>query len=201
MYRERMIGYYPKVIQDIKEFQAIIDGEYPEFEEIKSSNQRVISDAYLTTMSEERIIEWEKLLSIRPIEGSTIEDRRETIIARLRGQGKLNTQTIKNIVSTFTGANCDTWIEDGVLHVHLHPSRNGKEYILENIIQEISMKLPTHLGLIVDKAWQTWNKVDSNYSSWGGVRSVYGTWEDVLFDSQSKANQLNYSTLDSLYLG
>ena len=201
MYRERMIGYYPKVIQDIKEFQAIVDAEYPEIEEIKVANERVLADAYLSTMSEERVVEWEKLLSIRPALNSTVEDRRETIIARLRGQGKLNTQTINNIVSAFTGSTCEAWIENSTLFIKLHPSRIGKEFVLDNIVQELKIKVPAHLGLEVSQAWQTWDKVTSDYDNWNAVRSIYGTWEDVLFDHPDKPNQLDYSTLDSFYLG
>lgn len=201
MYRERMIGYYPKVIQSIEEFQAIVDSEYPEIEDIKNNTERVISDAYLTTMSSERVTEWEKLLSIRPVEGATLEGRRDSVIARIRGQGKLNTKLIKTIVSTFTGADCDTWIENSTLNILLYPSRDNKEYVLDNLVQEISMKVPTHLGLRITKAWQTWDNVNSQHANWQGVKSIYGTWEDVLYDSRSKANELDYSTLHSFYLG
>jgi hypothetical protein len=201
MYHERMLNYYPQAIQDIEEFQAIVDGECPEVEEIKTCVDSVIADAYWSTMSEERVEEWEKLLTIRPVVGSTLENRRDTIIARLRGQGKLNTKLIKTIVSTFTNAECNTWIENSTLYVHLLPPQNGKNYILDNVIQELSLKVPAHLKLVVDRAWQSWGDLNSKYTDWAAVRQVYGTWEDVLFDSQTKANQLDYSTLDSLRLG
>ena len=39
MYRTRMNEYYPEVVRTIKEFQAIIDAEYPEFENLGEANQ------------------------------------------------------------------------------------------------------------------------------------------------------------------
>ena len=94
-----MINYYPQVIQKITEFQAIINSEYPEFEELAINQEHVVNNAYLLTMGEDRVIEWEKILGIKPIENSSVSDRRETIIARIRGQGKLNTALIENIQS------------------------------------------------------------------------------------------------------
>ena len=201
MYQTRMMGYYPQVIQSIVEFQAIINSEYPEFDTLSDNRERLVSDAYLLTMSQERVEQWEKVFNIRPLESSTIDDRRETIIARIRGQGKLNTSLIKSIVKTFTGAGCNTWIADSTLYIRLYPSRTGKKYQVENIIQEIKMKLPSHLGYDISQAWQYWADVNSKYTSWGGVRALYANWEDVMFDQQNKANQLDYSTLDSFYLG
>ena len=68
MYYERMNSYYPEVIRTIAEFQAIIDSEYPEFEGLESGRDEVINDAYLPTMSEARISQWEQLLNIKALE-------------------------------------------------------------------------------------------------------------------------------------
>ena len=200
MYQKRMLGYYPTVIQSILEFQAIIQAEYPEIKNLHDSREDVLSNAYLSTMSETRIEQWEKLLNIKPLSGSTVSDRRETIISRIRGQGKLNTDLIKSIVKTFTGGDCRTWIEDSTLFIGLLPSGN-KEYILDNLVQEIKIKLPAHLNCNILKTWQTWGDITSKYANWEAVRQIYGTWEDVLYDLQDKPNQLDYSTLDSLHLG
>ena len=201
MYQTRMIGYYPKAIQSIDEFQAIIDAEHPEIEAVSSGGERIISDSYLLTMSEERIAQWEQLLGIRPLEDSSVEDRRETIIARIRGQGKLNTALIKSIVKTFTNSDCKTWIENSTLYIKLRPPKNGKEYSIDNLTQELASKVPAHLSYDISKAWQYWENVNSDHTNWQIVKQVYGTWEDVLYDQRSKANMLDYSTLDTFYLG
>ena len=202
MYRERMNGYYPEVIRKITEFNAIIDGEYPEVEQLHEVNSNNLSDAYLTTMGEERIAQWEKLLGITHIDGYSVDDRRNTVIARIRGQGKLNTALIKNIVKTITGTDCKTWIEDSVLYIRLlHSTKNVREFKLESLLKEIQVKVPTHLGCDINISWQTWEDIDNNNSSWSMCRSMYTTWEDLLYDNRSKANQLDSSVLDAFYLG
>lgn len=200
MYQTRMIGYYPKVIQSILEFQAIVDGEYPEIENVSSEIQNVISDAYLLTMSENRIIQWENILGIRAIESSSLDDRRETIIARIRGQGKLNSELISSIVKTFTDGACESWIEDSTLNVRLLPSQSGKEYLLENVIQEIVSKVPSHLAYSIVEAWQLWNDVNNSQISWQSTKNTHTTWKNVLYNIRTKPNGLDESRLDSFVL-
>ena len=180
MYRERMNSYYPEVIQSILEFQAIIDSEYPEFEKLEECNEKVLADAYLLTMSEDRIKEWESMLGIHPLEGSSVEDRRETIVARIRGQGKLNTEMINTIVKTFTGGTANSWIKDSTLYVEITPPPKNKQYRFENVEQELAKKVPAHLGFEVSRNYNTWGEIKDTYSTWGDVKSNFTVWEEVL---------------------
>lgn len=187
MYQERMNSYYPDVIRKITEFKSIIDTEYPEFEDISLLKDSVTDNAYLTTMGEDRIAEWEKIFSIKPISGSSVEDRRETIIARIRGQGKLNTELINVIVKTFTGGTANSWVEDSILYVEITPPKDNKQYIFANVEQELIKKIPAHLGFQVSRNYYTWNEIKNEYGTWGTVNAAFDTWRDVLlfvpFDS------------------
>lgn len=180
MYRERMNSYYPQVIQSILEFQAIIDGEYPEIEGVSDSKNRIIDDAYLTTMSEDRLKQWESMLNIQPIENSSISDRRETVIARIRGQGKLNTELINRIVGAFTGGTANSWVKDGTLYVEITPPPDNKQYQFLNVEQELKNKIPAHLSLRVERNYYTWEEIERTYSTWGDIESNFAKWEDVL---------------------
>lgn len=179
MYRERMNDYYPQVIQSILEFQAIIDAEYPEFEELERSNNNALADAYLLTMTEARVKEWEEMLSIRPVEGSSVDDRRETVVARIRGQGKLNTQLINTIVGTFTGGTAKSWVEHNVLYVEITPPPKSKQFRFENVEQELAKKIPAHMGFNVSRNYYDWGDIKNSMSNWRQVKSDIGTWEDV----------------------
>lgn len=179
MYRERMNGYYPTVIQSILEFQAIINSEAPEFEGMSIAKNQITSDAYLLTMGEERIGEWEELLGIKALEGSSVDDRRDTIIARIRGQGKLNSNLINKIVNTFTGGTANSWVEDSVLYIEITPPPGNKAYRFENVKQELAKKVPAHLGLNVSRNYYEWNEVLKNYPTWQDVRNSFANWNEV----------------------
>lgn len=179
MYRERMNDYYPEVIRSITEFQAIIDAEYPEFESLGDANQRIIDDAYLLTMSEERTRQWESVLGIIPIEGSSLSDRRDTVIARIRGQGKLNTALINSIVNAFTGGTANSWIKDSVLYVEITPPPGNKQFQFKNVEQELALKVPAHLGLNVDRNYYNWQETVAKYPTWNDLKNNFETWEHV----------------------
>ena len=187
MYQERMLGYYPQVIQAILEFRGIVDAEAPEFEVLAEANWRGIDDAYLTTMSEERVKQWEAILGIQPLEDSTVEDRRDTIIARIRGQGKLNTDLINTIVKTFTGGTANSWVKDSVLYVEITPPPESKQYKFENIEQELRLKVPAHLGFKISRNYYSWTDVIVAHPTWQDIKNGFDTWEEVLlftpFDS------------------
>lgn len=180
MYEERMNSYYPEIIRTIDEFQAIIKAEYPEFEGLESNMQSVLDNAYLITMNEHRISEWEKILKIKPIEGSSVDDRRDTVIARIRGQGKLNTNLINIIVNTFTGGTANSWIKDSTLYVEITPPPTNKQYQFANVEQELSNKVPAHLGFKIQRNYYTWGEIENSYATWGDVDTDFDTWEDVL---------------------
>lgn len=179
MYQERMNNYYPQVIQAIEEFRGIVDSEYPEFEDLAIAKDRVINDAYLLTMSEQRIEQWETILGIQPLDNSSVSDRRETIVARIRGQGKLNTTLINSIVNAFTGGTANSWIEDGVLYVEITPPPSNKQFKFANVEQELSKKVPAHLGFNVSRNYLEWGDVRQTYATWQDVKNEFSTWNDV----------------------
>lgn len=179
IYRERMNSYYPQVIQSITEFKAIIDSEYQEFEGLTEHKEEIVTDAYLLTMSEQRVLEWETILGITPIDDSTLSDRREVIIARIRGQGKLNTKLINSIVNTFTGGTANSWIEDSTLYVEITPPPDNKQFKFANVEQELSLKVPAHLNLKVSRNYLDWVEVKRDFTTWQAVKDNFDRWEDV----------------------
>lgn len=179
MYGQRMMNYYPVVINQIQEFKAIIESEYPEFEQLSESKDTVLNDSTFSRMGEERVKQWEKALGIKPIESSSLSDRRETIIARIRGQGKLNTAIINSIVNAFTGGTANSWIEDSTLYVAITPPPNNKVFQFNNVEQELNKKIPAHLGLIIFRNYATWGELTTNHADWNTIKNNYSTWGDV----------------------
>lgn len=178
-YYKRMLNYYPDVIKAILEFKAIISSTSLEIGNVNDQLDKVIKNAYLSTMLEDRIVLWENILGIRPLEGTTFDDRRETVIARIRGQGKLNTSLINNIVNVFTGGTAISWVEDGVLYVEITPPSNNKQFVFKNVEQELRNKVPAHLNLKVSRNYYTWGDIKDNFATWDDVKTDLGTWESV----------------------
>jgi hypothetical protein len=174
-----MLEYYPEVIRNILEFKAIIDSEHPEIEDINKAKDSALDDAYLLTMGEDRIKQWEKMLSITPLKDSTLQDRRDTILARIRGQGKLNSNLINTIVNTFTGGTAKSYVKDSILYVVVTPPPDNKQYRFENLEHELEMKVPAHLGFVVNRNYYDWEEVQNDKLTWQDLKNNFSDWEDV----------------------
>ena len=175
---ERMREYYPPVIQRILEFQALIRTEGFEVDFLTSDISLCVNEAYLVTMSEERIVEWEKALNIAPSVDDSLQDRRDVIVARIRGQGKLNTKLINTIVKAFTEGTAKSYIRDSMLYVDVTPPPKNKQYKFENVEREIKKKIPAHLGLSVKRNYSTWGEIKENFTDWNTVKNL-ADWEEL----------------------
>lgn len=179
MYKERMLNYYPQVIREIFEFRAIVEAESEQMQAQSDGRDAVMNQSYLPTMGEVRIKQWEKALGITPIQDSSLDDRRDTVIARIRGQGKLNEALISSIVNAFTGGKAKSWVENSTLYVEITPPPDNKQYQFANVEQELNKKLPAHLGLSVNRSYVDWNKIKTTFTTWQNVKDGFDTWEDV----------------------
>jgi hypothetical protein len=174
-----MLGYYPQVISAIQEFKAITSSEGYVIDGVRDEFENVLDNAYLLTMNEDRILQWEKILNIKPLSNSTLDDRRDTIIAKIRGQGKLNTALINSIVGAFTGGTANSWVEDSVLYIEITPPPGNKNYQFSNIEKILSSKVPSHLGIHVSRNYSDWLDVIAKCPTWQDVSNSFDTWEDV----------------------
>lgn len=181
--KDRMYSYYPPSVIEIKDIMCILDVLAPYFYQCDTGLQAVLANACLMDMGEDRTKEWEQLLGITPIANSTLQDRRETVIARLRGIGKLNTATINAIVKTFTGGYAESYFKNSTLYVEVTPPPGDKRYIFENVEQELKRRVPAHINFKVSRNYYTWGEVNENNENWKEVNDKFTTWFDVLMFS------------------
>ena len=188
-YNQQMLDYYPEVIKAIREFQVLIETQSLQVEDIHKELTKALENAYVNTADQSKIAEWERFLGITPLpQGDDpleqwLEDRRETILARLYAPKKLNSSSISDIVSIFTGGKATSYFKDGVIHVLVSPPKNNKKYKFENVEQELKQKIPAHLLFNVAINYQNWAKVKTDHITWGGVMSNCGSWDEVLYPS------------------
>lgn len=176
---ERMLNYYPEVIKIILEFKALMRTEGFEVDFLKNNVELSINESYLSTMTETRIKEWERNLGIAPSSDDSLEDRKESIIARIRGRGKLNSALINSIVGAFTGGTAISYIRDSKLYVKITPPVGNKQYKFNNVLRELNAICPAHLGLEVTRNYATWGEIKDNYIDWNNIKEL-SSWEELV---------------------
>ena len=181
MHCERMWNYYPEIVKKIKEFPAMVQAKCPEMGFLSEERVKILNNAWMLTMDETRVKQWERLLGIVPLPDSTLEDRRETIAARVYGGYKLNTESIRAIVNIFTQSGCRSYFRDSTIYVIIYPPSGDKTYKFENIENELWRRVPAHLNLNVSRSYSTWGDVNNHHASWNTLYNEYNNWEDVYF--------------------
>lgn len=188
-YNEQMLNYYPEVIKAIREFQKMIETESLQVEEMHEALTKILSNAYVSTADEGRISQWERYLGIIPLpQGDDslelwLEDRKETILARLYNTQKLNSKSIAEVVSIFTSGTATSYFKDGIIHVLIRPPKTNKQYKFENVEQELNKMIPAHLTLSVKRDYYDWLEIKSTHATWADVNTEYNNWEEVLLAS------------------
>lgn len=186
-YNEQMLNYYPEVIKAIREFQVMIETQSLQVEEMHKELTRILSNAYISDADESRIAEWEKFLGIAPLpQGEDtlevwLEDRRETILARLYQSEKLNTKSISDIVRIFTGGTAVSYFKDGTIYVLISPPKDNKAFKFTNVEQELRKKIPAHLEFQVTRNYYSWLQISNANLTWGDIKNNYSIWEEVLY--------------------
>ena len=161
----------------------MIEVESLQVEEMHEALTKALENAYISTADESRIAQWERYLGIVPLpQGEDtlelwLEDRKETILARLYSVQKLNTKSIAEVVSIFTGGDAKSYFKDGVIHVLIRPPKSNKQYKFANVEQELTKRIPAHLTLRVERDYYTWLELKEtvigfNTFEWNGSDCV-----------------------------
>lgn len=173
----KMIGWYPTTVVAVDALRAVNDVVGHELDNARARGALLNNNAFLFWMDESRLAEWENSLEIDVPENSTVEERRNVIIAKIRGQNKFNVSNIKSIVKTFTGGDAEVTVADGVISVKVLPPNNGQLYNQSALVWELKNKIPAHMQLNIERYYSTWGDVKNNETSWQSIRSGYTNWD------------------------
>lgn len=177
----RMINYYPNAVKVLLEFQAMIQSLGFELDFLKGEFNFTFNDAFLSTMGIDRIKQWEKSLSISITPNSTLEDRRNAIMARLQSRFKLNTESISAIVKTLTNGTCTSYFKDSCIYVEIAPPDSQQIEVFPTVENELKRRKPAHLDLRLYRKFSTWGDIKDNFSSWEDVKESLTDWKAVKF--------------------
>ena len=176
---DKMKDYYPEFIKQIQDIMAVTYAVGVELDHLRAREVELTNNGFLYFMDESRTAEWEKYLGMSYSESDTLDERRKAVIARIRAKNKLNTETIKSIVTTFTGGTATVKLENGVLTVNIKPPANGVEFNLDTVTRELQAKVPAHMMLVVNRDYSTWAQIKSDFASWNEVSTSFARWQDV----------------------
>lgn len=177
---QELLQYLPAYWYEYYEMEAIMGAEAPELNALDTHSDTILLDAFLETMTEPRIREWEKWLNLPPT--GTLDDRRMAIVRYFSVVSKLTKESIQTLVAQlYKGARAIICFSDSTIKITIKPL---PEYDTETIdfqilLRQLSSRKPCHIGLFTERFISTWGDVAQGFDSWGEVNTLRKSWQEV----------------------
>lgn len=194
-------NYQPPLVRKQREMGYITSAENPEFERIYELLDIAMKDQFVVTATEIGISRWEKILKIKPPAGSTLEQRRAAVLARLLSNMPINLEVVRQVVETYLGVPADIhlwWNEDIRTWEEIEEDFDTWDAVSFFNWEDFYMELEPYTILITYKNTieiadvsplirMLYEIIPANlkvvvkflYKTWEEVEEKYETWEDL----------------------
>lgn len=144
--KSRIGRYLPEFMLEYREMKSITDTENAELDRLKEDILNVRENMFVVTSDEQTVTRLEKALGIPINRSKALELRKSVILSYYVRRNKLSASSIRDLVRTFTGADCSIAIAGDVLTVIL--DRGGYDLIcIHDIVAALEQMKPEELVL------------------------------------------------------
>ncbi|MEY8357087.1 YmfQ family protein [Lachnospiraceae bacterium 54-53] len=167
--------YAPPFLAEIRELKAIYETEGYAVGLLEHELSDLLDQCFIST-STWGLTRWEEVYGLVTNMALSYEQRREILMAKLRGQGTTTAQMIKETAETFSGGEIEV-IEDNP-NYHFTVRFIGIKGIPRNMNAFISMLediKPAHLSYSFEYRYTTWSELINR--SWASVTGF--TWDGI----------------------
>lgn len=167
--------YAPPFLSEIRELKAVYEAEGYAAGLLEHELSDLLDQCFIST-STWGLTRWEQVYGLATNMALSYEQRREILMAKLRGQGTTTAQMIKETAETFSGGEIEV-IEDNPNN-HFTVRFIGIKGIPRNMNAFISMLediKPAHLAYSFEYRYTTWSELINR--SWSSA--VGFTWDSI----------------------
>ena len=174
-----LLDLYPQFIRHSYTFQQLFKGEEAIINQYLDELEEMILQLSPQTATTE-ISRWENIFGVKSVEGATLQERREKVIAKIRGSRTTTVAVIKSVCEAFTNGRVD--VTENTAPYTFEVKFTGtlgmppNYYDLQAVIEEIK---PAHLAVIYVILHITWNQVDAKNYTWDGLDALNVIWDNV----------------------
>ncbi len=201
MRQAKIQNYQPPLVRNQREMRYIAEAENPEFNWLYGILDTAMKDQFILTATETGISRWEKILKIKPPAGSTLEQRRAAVLARLLARIPINLEVVRQVVETYLGVPVDIylwWNEDMRTWEEIEEDFDNWEAVSFFKWEDFYMELEPYTILITYKNTlevadvsplirMLYELIPANlkvivrflYQTWEEVEEKYDTWEEL----------------------
>lgn len=170
-----LMSLAPPFITALAEMKELYMSQGYEVGWIRHALEDMVSQCFIMTATW-GIDRWEELFGIAVNQAVSYEQRREVLVAKMRGQGTTTVQMIKDVAAAFSGGEVEV-TEDNPNHrfVVSFVSTKGIPENMQGFISMLEEIKPAHLAYEF-KYWLTiWDELKK--ISWNGLSII--TWDGI----------------------
>lgn len=167
--------YAPPFLAEICEIAEIYRTQGYEVGRLQHDLADLIDQCYIVTATW-GLARWEQMLGVATNMSLTYEQRREILMAKLRGQGATTRKMIEDTAAAFSGGEVQV-IEDNPNHLFVvrFVGIKGIPRNMQAFISTLEDIKPAHLAYRFEYRYTTWKEVKPY--NWGQVKNM--TWSDI----------------------
>lgn len=141
-----LLEYLPEYYQKSKESREIQEAVEPGIEILWQNRDELLAQVNVDTATWGLPL-WEKMLGLETDVSKSDEDRRSRIRSKLRGQGTVTAEMLKNIAESFSGGECEVIEQNGEYRFDIKFVGNiGTPPNMQDLINALEEAKPAHLA-------------------------------------------------------
>jgi hypothetical protein len=156
-------------------FQSI--GE--ELDDAREAIRAVFKQFYVDTADEWGIKIWERELELPPGDLETVDERRQRIKARLRGNGTATIKAIKAAAEAYDKGSIDVAVDYSQYTVIRFVDTTGVPSNLEDLKLIVREMVPAHLALSYEQNYFLWDDLDGLNITWDEFDALDLSWDEL----------------------
>jgi hypothetical protein len=170
-----LLEYLPGVLREIKEFKALATSEDPEAVTLWEELENVLDDQFVSDATLNGVKRWESILSIKPLDSDTLDERKFRILLKLNEQLPYTYRNLESQLALLCGDDGYKLILDNdnyALTVRVSLTAKKKLTELGNLLDRI---IPCNIVISLLLMYNQW--LTAKTKTWGGAFTY--TWGQI----------------------
>lgn len=153
-----LIEYLPPVISRMKEMQAIMSAEQPEFDLLEKEIDQILANMFILLADETGIARFEAVLGITPGATEQLEDRRLSVLSRAN-KSKVTTKLITGIISNYAPTELIKDFDNDELTIALKGDAGSLQIIYDILDEKIPLNV--YYDFLLKRSYEVGIKIGS----------------------------------------
>ncbi len=152
-----LMEYLPVYYLENKTMQALQQQDGVELEQLYVQIENAINQFFVPTATEEGLKSWEEMLAIPRNLSLSVEERREVIVAKLRGSGTTTVQLVKEVSESFAYGEVEVIEKNASYTIRIKfVGKKGIPKNLDGLKKALREIVPAHLDIEYEFTYMTW---------------------------------------------